>query len=155
MILQIPSIEFFFNFPEEKLPNQSLITQLCVVDCFNSKEYNGHPSPQSPNMCGFFHRAVWIFAEGHWANANHVGLNTAKLLHLDTYLLLWSKYLLALVWFISILKVDTYININSYLYMRNPFMNGSFYKDKEKSVRQKISSTDPNFIMRSNDHLFQ
>lgn len=35
-------------------------------------------------MCGFFRREVWIFAEGHGANANHVGLNTAKVLHLDT-----------------------------------------------------------------------
>lgn len=76
---------FFFNFPEKNIPNQSLLTQLYVVDCFKSRAYKGHPSaPQSPTMCGFFHREVWIFAEGHRANANHIGLNTAKALHLDT-----------------------------------------------------------------------
>lgn len=62
----ILSTQFLFKLPRGKIPNQSLTAQLCVVDCFTLyKEYKGNPSaPQSPSMCGFFHRGVWILLRG-------------------------------------------------------------------------------------------
>lgn len=115
----------FFNFPWENINNQTLITQLCAVDCCNSKENKGHLQPSESQH-------VWLlFTEQSRSLPKGIEpMQTHRSKHC------WStasqhspatvEFLLALEWFIQNEMVETYINTNCFQCIYDFLMNYMF-----------------------------
>lgn len=116
---------FFFNFPWENINNQILITQLCAVDCCNSKENKEHLQPSESQH-------VWLLCTEQSGSlpkgtepmqthrSKHCWSTTSQ--HLPATV----EYLLALEWFIQNEMVKTYINTNCFQCICDFLMNYMF-----------------------------